>query len=289
MDARYDGFDKRDEDHGHSSTAHPQPPPRRRRFHSLDGSVFSQRSKCITALPSSISEHQMVCTKSPRTDRDTIMKRHKYASSQPLHIGEVPSDPQRPIKGDSFCDSVFGEYLPQSVIESVISTDDDMAQNANLTYSSSFPDADFESMEKLDIIGESSKTRFPWQRDVSIQCDMPLLSHMSSISSRSSRTSFDSDDSQDGTILPSPPKADVLKRQRIFRHSRPHSVGCLENTIYEEEVQQMREQSRRARKSDSFLHSTFPYNRKRVPYFAPEDSGSATDLESITEYPSKEG
>ncbi|KAK3595624.1 hypothetical protein CHS0354_009588 [Potamilus streckersoni] len=245
----------------------------------------------MTAFPSSISEHQMVCTRSPRTQSDNIMKRHKYASSQSLHIGEIPSDPQSPIKGDNFCDSVFGEYLPQSISESdsVVSTDGDMTHKGNLSYSSSFPDPNFESLDKLDIIGESSETRFPWQRDVSTQCDMPMFSHRSSISSRSSRTSFDSDDSQDGAYVPSPPKADVLKRQRMFRHSRPHSVGCMENTIYEEEVQQMREQSRRARKSDPFLHSTFTYNRKRVPYFAPEDSGSATDLEAITEYPSREG
>ena len=158
-------------------------------------------------------------------------------------------------------------------------------------FSSRHYDGDVEDhLDKVDIVGESFEARFPWQRDVSTQCNISFLYRTSTSSSRNSCASFASEDSIDtptpSVRSPNSPEVVIRKKTSAFRQKRPHSIGCMDNMIYEAEMERLREMnSRRVRHSEPFIQNSAGLYRKRVPLLSQEDMESVSDLESILENP----
>ena len=130
----------------------------------------------------------------------------------------------------------------------------------------------------FDIVGESFEARFPWQRDVSTQCNIIIEHPCCSLSRRCSEQN----------VLNSPTSQQLLRLRRSKLGQRPHSIGCVENEPYDEEFLRVRfEHSQLPRKSDSCLQvSPRSQRRRSSPYYLDElGSGSVSDLGSISEIP----
>ncbi|ESO88748.1 hypothetical protein LOTGIDRAFT_165161 [Lottia gigantea] len=148
--------------------------------------------------------------------------------------------------------------------------------------------------QQLDIVGESFDARFPWQRDVSVQCNIPpVLSPRSYISppcypsSPLYPTSPIRKDEPHNSV--SNAVAVVRRRKQNFKKERPKTIGPIENNMFENELAKFRDMhSRRNRLSDPNLANLFqspPGTRKRGPLILSDDTGSISDLESILENP----
>ncbi|XP_052781777.1 uncharacterized protein LOC128218214 isoform X3 [Mya arenaria] len=170
-----------------------------------------------------------------------------------------------------------------------------------------------QGLDQFDIVGESYEARYPWQRDISTQCDFP--GYRDSLSSCGSGTS-------DGNSVPSPgasncmcktfqdsdsprssrrssadnvarrsPTDNVRRRHLGYRSRRPHSMTSLESgqipinsDMYRSDTNLNRHQRPHARtSSDPAMLNVL--NRKRMPLLVADDPGSVSDLESIMENP----
>lgn len=129
----------------------------------------------------------------------------------------------------------------------------------------------------FDIVGESFEARFPWQRDVSTQCNIVIdCCREGSLSRRCSEQN----------LLNSPTSQQLLRLRRTKLGQRPHSIGCVD--VCDEEFLRVRfEQSQHPRNSDSCLQvSPRSQRRRSSPYYLDEfGTGSVSDLGSISEIP----
>ena len=271
-----------------------------RRKHAAD------RRKNRSSLPN--FDNQMISPRSPAVRKRDAMQR-RYNSTSALFSGTTsPGDdgsydtPSRDMnllllrRGSSRSEesSTDDGIRTGSSGGSCPTSPADVFGDTDNYFSAQHYDGDVEDhLDKVDIVGESFDARFPWQRDVSTQCNIPFLYRTSTTSSRNSCASCASEDSVD-TPTPSvrcsnSPEVVIRKKTSAFRQKRPHSIGCMDNMIYEAEMERLRElNSRRVRHSEPFVQNSAGLYRKRVPLLSQEDLESVSDLESILENP-KEG
>nr|KAG5697600.1 hypothetical protein BaRGS_001025 [Batillaria attramentaria] len=173
-------------------------------------------------------------------------------------------------------------------------------------------------LQDLDIVGESFESRFPWQRDVSVQCNLNLYNYrrarqdggstsssqsgdlvVSSVdlpcnNSNNSVNTVDSHQPYPHPSLQGDPKAlnsnatsGVTRRANFTRRPRPNSMGALDNARYQSELSRFRDMVTRRgeRKSDPQIMQSPPTGWRRVPLVFQEEVESVSDLESILEYP----
>ena len=162
---------------------------------------------------------------------------------------------------------------------------------------------DAQSMGSFDIVGESFESRYPWQRDISTQCDIPNYRN-----SLSSSGSANSDGSMfgvhgnsylyDQAIETRPPthparrssSDNVKRRQTGYRSRRPHSMtsieghGDINSDMYRSDTS-LNAFYRGHNRTSSDPAVVNVINRKRMPLMVADDPGSVSDLESIMENP----
>lgn len=164
---------------------------------------------------------------------------------------------------------------------------------------------------QVDIVGESFEARYPWQRDISTQCDLSgdrgsvssgvsLSSGISSSSDWNSYTDANNQNCRNYVDSNCTDKNDnasnrrqsgdvVRRRHNVFRTRRPHSMTCLDSSnICNNNSDMYRSDSninyRHGRTSSESSLQSLP-NRKRMPLLISDDPGSVSDLESIMENP----
>ena len=129
----------------------------------------------------------------------------------------------------------------------------------------------------FDIIGENSGCTYPWQRDAFTQYEIESVKVVESetILRNNSKTNPELNESS----------GNIVKRQRVPRGQRPHSVGCIDTSTFDADLDSISQLqvSARARVSEPFIHG-FSF-RKRSSQVTSEDSGSTSNLESILENP----
>ena len=131
------------------------------------------------------------------------------------------------------------------------------------------------SLDLFDIVGDTCDARFPWQRDVSTQCSIPVKV-----------TPVDLSHGVPTHLISVPNSLRTLSVPGSRPLERPHSIGCLEGTVLEDELDRLRQgQLRVSRKSDSFLQISPRLHRKRLSLAVSDDHGSPSDLGSISELP----
>ena len=153
---------------------------------------------------------------------------------------------------------------------------------------------------QVDIVGESFEARFPWQRDISTQCDIP--GERCSVSSSCSG-SGGSDGSyhlhnlqncsnyinDDRNTSPRRASNDSIRRRHnMFKNRRPRSMTSLESHLRSSDMYRsdtnINYSGKQARTS-SDPTALSNGNRKRMPLLVADDPGSVSDLESIMENP----
>ncbi|XP_041347566.1 uncharacterized protein LOC121367453 [Gigantopelta aegis] len=152
----------------------------------------------------------------------------------------------------------------------------------NLKRSQSDNSSDVSYYKKWDIVGDTFDARFPWQRDVSVQCNINQDNGYSRHASSCGR-----DDAFYSPMSPVCLRTD--RPSGRTRSQRPNSLGQMDNYKYNCELSRFRENySERTRKSDPSIMFQFqspPQSRKRMPMVLSDDTGSISDLESIMENP----
>lgn len=267
------------------------------------------RSSLPLGLSSTDVDNQMVSPRSPAVRKRDAMQRRYNSTSALFGSAVSPVD-----DADFDAPSRDVLILRRTSSRPDESSTDDVVKNGSSGGSGSWPtspaevfgdsssyfsaqhyDGDVEDhLDKVDIVGESFEARYPWQRDVSTQCNISHLYRTSTSSSRTSCTSYASSyASEDSIDTPTPsvvssnsPEIVLRKKTNAFRQKRPHSIGCMDNMIYEAEMEKIRElNSRRVRHSEPFIQNTSGLYRKRLPLLPQDDPEIVSDLESILENP----
>lgn len=254
------------------------------------------RSSLPLGLPITDIDNQMVSPRSPAVRKRDAMQR-RYNSTSALFGSAVSSvddadydSPSRDVlmlrrRSSRTDESSTNDGIRNgSSVGSCPTSPADVFGDTASYFSAQHYDGDVEDhLDKVDIVGERFDARYPWQRDVSTQCNIAHLFRTSTSSSRTSCTSWASQESVD-TPTPSvgsvkspanSPEIVLRKKTNAFRQKRPHSIGCMDNMIYEAEMEKLREiNSRRVRHSEPLIQHTsglYP--------------DSVSDLESILENP----
>lgn len=269
-------------------------PVRRKRQQSLDKSYGNYKS--CPGHNSASSYEQAYLSRSPAKRRlDFCLKRRANSVQLPKRTFSAPCE----LKDMAECDENETDVdlldVDQRENESSCSTSQNSSVDSCYSELSSLPDRRRTSCHSccsstghdgiysiFDIVGESFEARFPWQRDVATQCNIVVdCCRDWSVSRRcSSHNGLNSPDSQQ-----------LLTLRKAKLHRRPHSIGCVENEPYDEELLRVRfEHSQQPRKSDSCLQVSPRANRRRSSPFYLDDpgSGSVSDLGSISEIPDYE-
>lgn len=157
-----------------------------------------------------------------------------------------------------------------------------------------------QNLGQVDIVGESFEARFPWQRDISTQCD--ISGERGSVSSSCSGSGGSDGSYQlqniqncnnyvnDERNIPFRRTStdSVRRRHNLFKNRRPRSMTSIEATLHRSDMYRsdtnINYSGRQGRTSSdpTALHSG---NRKRMPLLVADDPGSVSDLESIMENP----
>lgn len=146
---------------------------------------------------------------------------------------------------------------------------------------------------QVDIVGESFEARFPWQRDISTQCDIP--GERGSVSSSGSGSggsdgsyNVQTHSNEDRNSVNRRSSHDsVRRRHNFFKNRRPRSMTSLESSLrhsdmYRSDTNINYSGQRRTASDPTVLNTS---NRKRMPILIADDPGSVSDLESILENP----
>lgn len=158
----------------------------------------------------------------------------------------------------------------------------------------------------LDIVGDSFEARYPWQRDISIQCDIVrsrTSTSSDSMSSESDVGSYSTAIKQQcneyvnanclnqthGNPARRQSSDNVRRRHNLFKNRRPRSMTFIDTgNIYNNHPDMYRSDTnlnyRHGRTSSESSGLNSP-NRKRMPLMLADDPGSVSDLESILESP----
>ncbi|XP_076095359.1 uncharacterized protein LOC143066243 isoform X2 [Mytilus galloprovincialis] len=264
-------------------------PVRRKRYHSYDKSYVHNDN---TPGQNSIYPHEPCCyNRSPsKRKRDLFSKRRSYSSSSlPTRVASAPCELSSMAESDENETDVDLFDTDQKQSDSTCSSSRHSSIDSCYSELSSLPDRRRSSCNSccsgidggiysvFDIVGESFEARFPWQRDVATQCNIVIDCNRDSSYSR--RCSGQN-------LLDSPTSQQLLRRKNLGQ--RPHSIGCVENELHDEELLRVRfEHSQQPRKSDSCLQVSPRSQRRRSSPFYLDDfgSGSVSDLGSISEIP----
>ena len=176
----------------------------------------------------------------------------------------------------------FGDIRNSPVSMTDTETPDMTSDRYNLKRSQSDNSSDVSQYRKWDIIGDTFDAKFPWQRDVSVQCNINQEDGNTRQGSCDGR-----EDPYHSQLIPV-----CLRNERPClrtRSQRPTSLGHVDNYKYNCELSRFRESyCERTRKSDPSIMFSFhspPQSRKRMPMVLSDDTGSVSDLESIMENP----
>ncbi|XP_046565997.1 uncharacterized protein LOC124274678 isoform X1 [Haliotis rubra] len=147
---------------------------------------------------------------------------------------------------------------------------------------------------KFDIVGESFDARYPWQRDVSVQCDMNYWKQYQKTAPPNSEFHSPGLIDKDNSLGSSMTNVCLRRRDNFANRGkpRPNSIGPIENSKFQNELARFRDgYTRRGRKSEPCLglFQSPPPNRTRLPLVLSDDTGSVSDLESIMENPDDAG
>ncbi|KAL4225950.1 hypothetical protein ACF0H5_013938 [Mactra antiquata] len=298
----------------------PSPPQRRaineesRDFNNQDGGPQNNSTKSYVGRPSTNtrqSDQEITGSPSVRPPsvrkRDIMMRRYNSASVLP-RVTPVDLNRNHLVNAkDSYSSHTSCCNGNHSVHEGVNTTNGIGRSQSE------------QGLVQVDIVGESFEARYPWQRDISTQCNLSgdrgsvssgvsLSSGISScgdwnyytdVNTQNCRNFIDSEcnDKNDNNMsssssLPRRQSNEVVVRRRgnVARTRRPHSLTCLDsNSMYTNSNSDMyRSDSnlnyRHGRTASESSIQSLP-NRKRMPLLVSEDPGSVSDLESIMENP----
>ncbi|XP_053377181.1 uncharacterized protein LOC123530509 isoform X3 [Mercenaria mercenaria] len=161
------------------------------------------------------------------------------------------------------------------------------------------------TLAHMDIVGESYEARYPWQRDISTQCNLSGYRNSvssGSVSSGSEWSNYTAANNQNCSNYinsnymnnnnnPARRQSsdNIRRRHHVFKTRRPRSMTCLESdNIYNNNSDMYRSDSnlnyRHGRTLSDICIPNSP-NRKRMPLLLADDPGSVSDLESILEIP----
>ncbi|OWF41968.1 uncharacterized protein LOC110461715 [Mizuhopecten yessoensis] len=309
-----DVFEESDHCHGVAGSLdyddHVPPLPTRRKTTAglgptlIRGTTLDRDKRHRASLPAQISsEYSIQNGRSPaKRKRDSFLKR-RHNSASAIQLSTVCSSVPSSLSSMSECNedgnghtddvniSNTNDPQSQAFIRLHSSTDDSSSKcsrKGRPVHSNSCPHIETTSYQMFDIVGDESGIRFPWQRDASTQCNIQI-ERGKYVKSRSVDASSSSSSSLTPPNTLSLSYLDCGNRggQGIVR---PHSIGCLEGTVHEGEIERLRqEQARKARKSDSFLQVSPRSLRKRASFAVSDEHGSVSDLGSISENPDIEG
>lgn len=266
---------------------------RRKRYHSSDKSYF-QNNKNGPRIHSISSCEPSYLNRSPaKRKRDLFLKRRSFSTnSLPARTTSAPCE----LSSMAECDENEADvdllgteikehengsnYSRNSSIDSCYMELSTFPDKRRTSCHSCCSNSGYEGVYSVfDIVGESFEARFPWQRDVSTQCNIVIDCCRDREESLSRRCS-------ERNLMNSPTSQQLLKLRRTKLGQRPHSIGCV--GVCDEEFLRVRfEQSQQPRTSDSCLQVSPRSNRRRSsPYYLEEfGTGSVSDLGSISEIP----
>lgn len=237
------------------------------------------------SLPSQTSEFVTSSPRAPaKRKRDFLKRRHNSTSALPFGISSVPTNLSSMAECDDENDhndrNSYGDYTYDEIDTNKnhldICQNGEMSgmSNARSVHSNSCPHIEL-SYTMFDIVGDSFASRYPWQRDVSTQCNIRLNFNQQSFGDQSCEPP--------GSLSPTSQNRFDISRSRFL--SRPHSIGCVDSSVRDEEFENLKlEHARRSRNSDSFLHSN-RLQKRRMTNSLIDDQGSCSDLGSISENP----
>lgn len=291
----------------------PSPPPRRpikgasRRFTNSNGNQNTEHASSSVSnqnnsnLRSSEMDATVITPRSPCIrKKEVVMRRYNSTSVLPV---ATPVDLNKNHIVETTDNSVFSEdgqndnKVANGMIVNGIQSSND-ASNRKISSGSSLVD--------VDIVGESFEARYPWQRDISTQCNLlggPNSASSGSMSSESELGTFSSANKQQcsdyinanfvnqsyGAPTRRQSSDNIRRRHNIFKNRRPRSMTCIESDVmynsnsdvYRSDTNLTYRHGRTCSES-SALNSP---SRKRMPLVLADDTGSVSDLESILENP----
>ncbi|KAJ8301106.1 hypothetical protein KUTeg_020093, partial [Tegillarca granosa] len=234
------------------------------------------------SLPSQTSEFVTSSPRAPaKRKRDFLKRRHNSTSSLPFGVSSVPTNLSSMAECEDENDyNSYGKFnneetnTNESRLNVCQNGELSNISNARSVHSNSCPHIEL-SYTMFDIVGDSFASRFPWQRDVSTQCNIWLNFKPQNLS--------DPLCEPPGSLSPTSQNKFDSSRSRFL--SRPHSIGCVDSSLCDEEFENFKlEHARRSRNSDSFLHSN-RLQKRRMTNSLIDDQGSCSDLGSISENP----
>lgn len=233
--------------------------------------------------------------------RDIMMRRYNSTSVLPM-VTPVDMNKNHIMhsRDDNFVST--NEHNDNDIRECSVVNGNQSNLNGNQSHIND-EDNEEHTLVHMDIVGESYEARYPWQRDISTQCDLSgYRNSVSSGSSGSDWSNYTAANNQNcsnyvnancvtsGTNPARRQSSDnIRKRHHVFRTRRPRSMTCLEsNTLYTSNSDMYPSDTnlnhRRGRTSSDPSIQNLP-NRKRMPLLVADDPGSVSDLESILENP----
>lgn len=276
----------------------PSPPPRRnrnRKYEERDSSSpgFDQdhlRGKGLVGLDLSADDNHL---RSPSLrKRDAMMRRYNSTSALPISAPMVdmnknhinPARDKLSLNGADRKDWGSTYHEPSDPQNSGHELNGKQTQD----------------LCQVDIVGESFEARFPWQRDISTQCD--ISGERCSISSSCSGSggsdgSYQSQNLQNCSNYVNDERNvnfrrssndSVRRRHNVFKNRRPRSMTSLESHLRNSDIYRSDTNinySGRQGRTCSDPTGVNPSNRKRMPLLVADDPGSVSDLESIMENP----
>lgn len=287
----------------------PSPPPRRPRgdksrgHHIRYGDHDSLSDKYTGHDASDL--HQAEVEKIPNTPRSpSIRKRdvmmRKYHSTSVLPI-VAPVDMNKNNIMDTRDDLHFAtnEHNDNDVSERII--------NGNQSEQDYEHDQDGHRLVQMDIVGDSYEARYPWQRDISTQCNLSGCRTSLSSGSLSSGSEWSSCysaannqnctnyvnancvNNKESAPARRQSSDNIRRRHNVFRNRRPRSMTSLDaptmcsnySDMYRSDTN-LNYRHGRTSSDSSVLNSP---SRKRMPLLLADDPGSVSDLESILENP----
>ncbi|XP_060606668.1 uncharacterized protein LOC132758973 isoform X3 [Ruditapes philippinarum] len=287
----------------------PSPPPRRpirdhsRRPRSQYGNQPSSSrnytEKIATDSHQNGSEKTITSSRSPSIrKRDIMMRRYNSTSVLPL---VTPVDMNKNHLMDS-----RGDFSVPTNGHNDNEIKESSAVNGNQSNIHPENDQSLHPFVHMDIVGESYEARYPWQRDISTQCNLSECRHSissGSVSSGSELSNYTAAnnqncsnyinsncmDNRNGNPARRQSSDNIRKRHHVFKTRRPRSMTCLDSSnIYNSSSDMYRSDTNLNYRHGRTMSESFVQNspsRKRMPLLLADDPGSVSDLESILENP----
>ena len=287
----------------------PSPPPRcpikdnSRRPRSQYGNPISSSRNYIEKVPIDsyqyAGEKTLTSSRSPSIrKRDIMMRRYNSTSVLPV---VTPVDMNKNHLMDS-----RGEFAVPTNGHNDNEIKDNSAVNGNQSYSYSEEDQSKHPFVHMDIVGESYEARYPWQRDISTQCNLSGCRNSDSsgsVSSGSELSNYTAANNQNcsnyvnsnytnnenGNPARRQSSDNIRRRHQVFKTRRPRSMTCLDSSnIYNSSSDMYRSDTNLNYRHGRTMSESFAQNspsRKRMPLLLADDPGSVSDLESILENP----